>query len=55
MKLAAFLLLSNVSLSEAARLQASDDLVVNMNMNGDGNTVNFNPANQDASSAAGLT
>ena len=43
MKFATFLLLSNVSLSEAARLHASDDIVVNMNMTGDGNTVNFNP------------
>ena len=52
MKLAIYLLLANASLIEAARLQASeaaglqatDDMVVNMAMNGDGNTVNFNPS-----------
>ena len=48
MKFASFLLLSNVSLSEALRLHAPDDMSVsmsvNMTMNGDHNTVNINPA-----------
>ena len=44
MKFASFLLLSNVSLSEALRIHASDDMIVNMSMNGDSNTVNINPA-----------
>ena len=49
MKFASFLLLSNVSLSEALHLHASDDMGVNMSMNGDYNTVNINPASSGAS------
>ena len=53
MKFASFLLLSNVSLSEALHLHASDDsgvnMSVNMSMNGDYNTVNINPASSGAS------
>ena len=48
MKFASFLLLSNVSLSEALHLHAPDDMSVNMSVNmsmdGDYNTVNMYPA-----------